>query len=97
MNQANKHYEAAFKLDVARMVVNQGLGVVQVVNGMKIGRTAVRRWVGQYRAEQWGKPFTAGLQRIRQPETEGRQLKSDNGPLKKASAFYALWASSPAH
>jgi transposase len=94
MSQANKHYETAFKLEVARMVVDQGLSVVQVVNDMKIGRTAVRRWVEQYRAEQLGKPgigkpLTAELQRIRQLENENRQLKSDNELLKKASAFFA--------
>jgi transposase-like protein len=49
MSQANKHYEAAFKLEVARMVVDQGLSVAQVVNDMKIDRTAVPRWVVQYR------------------------------------------------
>ncbi len=94
MSQSHKHYEAAFKLEVARMVVDQGLSVTQVVNDMKIGSTAVRRWVAQYRAEQLGKPgvgkpLTAELRRIRQLETENRQLKSDNDLLKKASAFFA--------
>ena len=27
MNKHRKHYEAAFKLEVARMVVNQGLSI----------------------------------------------------------------------
>lgn len=61
---------------------------------MNIGRTAVNRWVEQYRAEQRGKsgigkPLTVELQRIRQLETENRQLRSDNELLKKASAFFA--------
>ena len=36
MSQANKHYEAAFKLEVARMVVDQGVGIAQVVKDVKI-------------------------------------------------------------
>jgi len=94
MTKQRKQYEAAFKLEIARMVVDQGLSVAQVVKDMKIGRTAVGRWVEQYRAEQQGrpgigKPLTVELQRIRQLETENRQLRSDNDLLKKASAFFA--------
>jgi transposase len=36
-----------------------------------------------------GKPLTAEQQRIRQLETENRQLRQDNDLLKKASAFFA--------
>ena len=94
MTKRHKHYEAAFKLEVARMVADQGMSVAQVVTDMNIGRTAVSRWVEQYRAEQQGKPgigkpLTVELQRIRQLETENRQLRSDNDLLKKASAFFA--------
>lgn len=93
MNKQRKQYEAAFKLEVARMVVDQGVSIAQVVKDMSIGRTAVCRWIEQYRAEQQGKPgigkpLTAELQRIRQLESENRQLKSDNAILKKASAFF---------
>ena len=94
MTKKHKHYEPAFKLEVARMVVDQGLSIGQVVNDMGVGRTAVNRWVEQYRAEQQGqpgigKPLTVELQRIRQLEIENRQLRSDNDLLKKASAFFA--------
>ena len=54
MTKQHKYYEAAFKLEVARMVVDQGLSIGQVVNDMGVGRTAVNRWVEQYRAEQKG-------------------------------------------
>jgi len=94
MSKQRKHYEATFKLEVARMVVDQGLSIAQVVKDMNIGRTAVNRWIDQYRAEQLGKtgigkPITAEQQRIRQLEAENRQLRSDNELLKKASAFFA--------
>lgn len=94
MTKQRKHHEPAFKLEVARMVVDQGLSIAQVVKDVNIGRTAVCRWVEQYRAEQLGKPgigrpLTVELQRIRQLEIENRQLRSDNDLLKKASAFFA--------
>ena len=94
MSKQRTHYEPAFKLEIARMVVDQGMSVAQVVKDMNIGRTAVTRWVEQFRAEQQGKPgigkpLTVELQRIRQLETENRQLRSDNDLLKKASAFFA--------
>ncbi len=76
------------------MVVDQGVGVSQIVKDMDIGETAVRRWVEQYRAEQLGqagigKPLSAEQQRIRQLEQENCLLRSDNDLLKKASAFFA--------
>ena len=94
MTRARKSFTADFKLEVARMVVDQGMAVAQVSQDMSIGPTAVRRWVDQYQAEQLGqpgigKPLTAEQQRIRQLEYENRQLRSDNDLLKKASAFFA--------
>ncbi len=70
MDKQRKQYETAFKLEVARTVVDHGLSIAQVVNDTGIGRTAVCRWVDQYRAEQQGKPgigkpLTVELQRIR--------------------------------
>jgi hypothetical protein len=61
---------------------------------VRIGPTAIRRWVEQYEAEQSGqpgigKPLTPEQQRIRQLEHENRQLRGDVDILKKASAFFA--------
>ncbi len=94
MTGQRSKYDAAFKLEIAKMVVDQGLTVSQVVKDMNIGETAVRRWVAQYQAERLGqvgigKPLTAEQQRIRQLEQENRRLKSDNDLLKKVSAVGA--------
>ena len=87
-------FDAAFKLQVVRMVREQGLSVGQVCREMKLVDSAVRRWIEQFDEEAAGrpgigKPLTAEQQRIRQLEVENRQLKSDNDLLKKASAFFA--------
>lgn len=94
MNRKRRTFDAAFKLQVVQMIRQQGLSVSQVCRDMSLGETAVRRWLNQIDAEQSGqagigKPLTAEQQRIRQLETENRQLRQDNDLLKKASAFFA--------
>jgi len=94
MSQHRRRFDTSFKLKVVQMVREQGLSVAQVCRDMKLGDTAVRRWITQFDAEQLGqsgigKPLTVEQQRIRQLETQNRQLQSDNDLLKKASAFFA--------
>ena len=92
--RSRRAFDAAFKLQVVRMIRDQGLSVGQVCREMSLVESAVRRWVEQFDEEAAGrsgvgKPLTAEQQRIRQLEAENRQLKSDNDLLKKASAFFA--------
>jgi transposase len=92
--RARRKFDASFKLEVVRMVKEQGLGITQVCRSMDLGETAVRRWVKQYETELsgqpgLGKPLTAEQQRIRELEAQNRQLRMDNDLLKKASAFFA--------
>src|SRR3990167_9349655 len=95
MNQKNRRkFDASFKLQVVQMITAQGLSIGQACKEMKVGETAVRRWLVQYQAEQQGlpgigRPLTAEQQRIRQLEAENRQLRGDVDILKKASAFFA--------
>ena len=94
MTRQRKTFDTSLKLEVVRMIKEQGLSVQNVSETMDIGPTAIRRWVIQYSAEQngqpgIGKPLTAEQQRIRQLERENRQLKGDVEILKKASAFFA--------
>jgi transposase len=94
MTDKRRTFDDSFKLEVVKMIKDQGLSVSQVCRDLNIGDTAVRRWVQQYEAEQlgqagMGKPLTSEQQRIRQLEQENRQLKMDNDVLKKATAFFA--------
>jgi transposase len=94
MTRERRSFDAAFKLQVVKMIQEQGLTVSQVCQEFKVGETAVRRWLRQVQSEQSGqpgigKPLTLDQQRIRQLEQENRQLRSDNELLKKASAFFA--------
>ena len=94
MNDKRRVFDDSFKLEVVKMIKDQGLSVPQVCRDLNIGETAVRRWVQQYDDEKLGqpgigKPLTSEQQRIRQLEQENRQLKMDNDVLKKATAFFA--------
>ena len=94
MSEGRRKFDTSFKLKVVQMIKEQGLSVGQICRDMKVGETAVRRWLAQYDAEQLGqagigKPLTAEQQRIRELECENRRLQSDNDLLKKASAFFA--------
>lgn len=86
--------EPAFKLQVVKMIREQGLSVSQVCKDLELTDNAVRSWLKQFGEEAAGrpgvgKPLTPEQQRIRQLEAENQQLKSDNALLKKASAFFA--------
>ena len=92
--RTRRAFDAAFKLQVVRMIREQGLSVGQVCRDMDLVESAVRRWVEQFDEESAGrpgvgKPLTPEQQRIGHLELEVRQLKSDNEILKKASAFLA--------
>lgn len=54
MSWKRRTFDAAFKLQVARMVRDQGVSVGQVRRDMKLGESVVRRWVAQLEAEQLG-------------------------------------------
>ncbi|WP_366557532.1 transposase [Rhodoferax sp.] len=67
-------FDASFKLQVAQMVKTQGLSISQVCKDMKLGESAVRRWVSQFEAEQQGQNGAgnpaAGLPLIAGPNKE---------------------------
>jgi transposase len=49
-------FDASFKLQVVEMIRAQGPSVGEVCRDMKLGETAVRRWLAQVDAEQIGQP-----------------------------------------
>ena len=92
--EATKTFDAEFKLQVVQMIRQQGLSVGEACRDMKLGETAVRRWLAQVDEEAagrpgLGKPLIPEQQRIRQLEAENKQLRGDVDILKKASAFFA--------
>jgi len=94
MSRMRRKFDTSFRLEVAKMVKDQGMKISEVCRSMNLGETAVRRWVLQYESELQGNPgigmpLTADQQRIRQLEEDNRRLRQDVEILKKASAFFA--------
>ena len=88
-----KTFDPSLKLEVVRIITEQGQSIRNVSESMDIGQTAIRRWLAQVGAEQngqlgIGKPLTAEQQRIRPLEQENQQFRQDVTILKKASAFF---------
>ncbi|MFM0642677.1 transposase, partial [Paraburkholderia metrosideri] len=54
MTRRRRQFDTSFKLEVVRMVRDQGLSVGEVCRSMDLVDTAVRRWVAQYDAERAG-------------------------------------------
>ncbi|MFZ6771029.1 IS3 family transposase [Undibacterium sp. Di26W] len=89
MKAKRRTFEIGFKLQVVRMVTEQGLSVGQVCKEFDLGETAVRRWLSQINVQKLeqagvGKPLTAEQLRIRELEAQNRQLQQDVDILKKA-------------
>ena len=69
---SNPKFRRVFDTDfeqVVQMVKTQGLSINRVCKGMKLGESAVRRWLSQFEAEQSGqsgigKPLSAEHQGI---------------------------------
>jgi len=94
MSRMRRKFDTSFRLEVAKMVKDQGMKISEVCRSVNLGETAVRRWVQQYESELQGNPgigmpLTADQQRIRQLEEDNRRLRQDVEILKKASAFFA--------
>ena len=73
-------FDASFKLQVVQMIRAQGLSVGEVCRDMKLGETAVRRWLMQFDAEQlaW---FKSGFHFCdRHGGTGRREARVNEGP-----------------
>jgi transposase len=56
MTRQRRSFDPGFKLEVVKMIQEQGLSVGHVSESMSIGTSAIRRWVAQYAAGQAGQP-----------------------------------------
>lgn len=93
MSKKNRIFDASFKLEVAKMIKDQGMSVSQVCRDLNLGDTACAAGFSNTKQRSWVvpglKPLTAEQQRIRELERQVRDLKMDNDILEKATAFFA--------
>lgn len=78
MTSPHKTYDTEFKLEVARLVAEQGLGVPEVMKSTGAGKTAIHRWEAQYRAEKMGQSGMGTPLRLNSSEFANWNPKTGN-------------------
>lgn len=95
MTKVRNQYSAEFKLELIKLIEEQGQKVPDVASQYNVGKSTLEKWLQRYRAEQSGKPLAIGRaitpeqQEIQRLKKEIAQLKLERDILKKASALLA--------
>ena len=89
-----KKYDSAFKLEVIRMVEEDGLNGMDVSRKLGIHEKTVYRWLSEYRKD--GRDAFPGKghlkpadEELRQLRKQVRDLQEENEILKKAAVIFA--------
>ena len=95
MTKVRNKYSAEFKLELIKLIEEQGQKVPDVASQYNVGKSTLEKWLQRYRAEQSGKPLATGRaitpeqQEIQRLKKENAQLRLERDILKKASALLA--------
>lgn len=93
MSQKTKRtFSAEFKLEAARLVVDEKYSVQEAAKAMNVGLSTMDRWVRQLKNEREGispkaNPITPEQIEIRALKKEIKRINLENEILKKASAL----------
>jgi len=87
-----KHFSAEFKLEAAKLVVDQRYTLAQAAQAMGVSVSAITRWVNKLRLERQGKtpaglPLTPEQLELREMKKKIQRLEMENDILKKATAL----------
>lgn len=92
MSNRGKRYNREFKLQAARLVVENGYSCKEVSQRLGVSDYSVGKWVKQFRDEgalaTSGKTLSAG-EELKAARQQIRRLKQENEILKKATAYFA--------
>lgn len=95
MTKVRNQYSTEFKLELIKLIEEQGQKVPDIASQYNVGKSTLEKWLQRYRAEQAGKPLATGRaitpeqQEIQRLKKEIAQLKLERDILKKASALLA--------
>ena len=92
--QGKREYTIEFKLDAARLVIDQGYTVKESCERLGIPLSNMTRWLSQYRKgklqpghkQAQPSPAEAELRRLRE---EHKRLEMEVAILKKAATYFA--------
>ena len=92
MTTKRRTFSPEFKREAAELVLEQSYSYPQACEALGIGKTALRRWVGQLSSERIGitpksRALTPDQQRIQKLERRVKRLELEKKILKKATAL----------
>jgi transposase len=88
----SRQFTAEFKLEAAKLVVEQKYSVTEAAKAMNVSLSAMTRWVSKLRLERQGKtpvgvPLTPEQIELREMKKRVQRLEMENEILKKATAL----------
>lgn len=88
----SKHFSAEFKLEAAKLVVDQKYTQVEAAKAMNVSLSAIARWVNRLKLERKGttipgSPMTPEQIQLCEMKKTIRRLEMENEILKKATAL----------
>jgi transposase len=92
MTKQRRSFSQEFKLDSAKLVLDEGYSFPEAARSLEVGETALRRWVKQLHDERVGttpnsKALTPEQQKIQELEAKVNRLEREKTILKKATAL----------
>ena len=76
-----KTYTPAFKLEMIKLIEEQGQNIGAVASQYEIGESSLKAWLKRYRAEQQGNPISKG-NALTEEQREIQRLKKEVAQLK---------------
>ena len=91
-NRTRRTFTQDFKLDAAKLVVEQGYSIRQAAEAMNVGKSTMDKWVRQLKNEHKGivstaSPLTPDQRKIRDLEKRIKRIEMEKEILKKATAL----------
>ena len=92
MTKQRRSFSQEFKLDSAKLVLDEGYSFPEAARSLEVGETALRRWVKQLQDERGGttpnsKALTPEQQKIQELEAKVNRIEREKTILKKATAL----------
>jgi transposase len=92
LSQKRRKFSPEFKEEAVKAVIETSRPIAQVARELGIVEGTLGNWVNAYRPEHAGEepPFTVGERiRLREAESELRQLRQKVAFLEKVAAYFA--------
>ena len=81
MTKVRNTYTPAFKLEMIKLIEEQGQKIGAVATQYEIGESSLKAWLKRYRAEQQGNPISKG-NALTEEQREIQRLKKEVAQLK---------------